>query len=517
MKLNSLKQNIPLGRLGTADDIALIVVFLASAAADYILVLISRECAMDVTSRPISTTALTVLEQAAWRALEASILYYQGRPVGTIAARDPNVDALNYDQCFVRDFVPSALAFLIRGDAEIVHNFLVETLALQSQKRQMDCFKPGQGLMPASFKVQTVNGQEQMIADFGEQAIGRVTPIDSCLWWVILLRAYSNATGDIQLASEPEFQHGIRLILDLCLAARFDMYPTLLVPDGAFMIDRRMGVYGHPLEIQVLFYAMLRSAQELLLPDEQNLLYLNAVEERLNHLSYHLREYYWLDFKHLNQIYHYKEEEFGDRAINKFNIYPDSIPQWLIEWLSKTVGYYAGNLSSGWMDFRFFALGNLMAVITGLATHEQSQAIMNLIEQHRDDLIGEMPMKICFPALQDLEWKIITGCDAKNVPWSYHNGGNWPVLLWMLAAAAVKMGRIELAQKAIAIAESNLQTDEFPEYYDGRYGHLIGREARNYQTWTIAGYLVAKAIIEDPNYLSLICFNGENAVMPCIV
>jgi hypothetical protein len=369
--------------------------------------------------------------------------------------------------------------------------------------------------MPASFKVQTVNGQEQLIADFGEQAIGRVTPIDSCLWWVILLRAYIKATGNSQLAAEPDFQHGIRLILDLCLAARFDLYPTLLVPDGAFMIDRRMGVYGCPLEIQVLFYAMLRAVQELLLPNDQNSFYLNAVGERLNHLTYHLREYYWLDFKHLNEIYRYKKEEFGDRAVNQFNIYPESIPQWLIEWLSETAGYYAGNLGSGWIDFRFFTLGNLMAVITGLATHEQSQAILNLIEQRWDDLVGQMPMKICFPALEDLEWKILTGCDPKNVPWSYHNGGNWTVLLWILAAAAVKADRSELAQKAITIAERSLEVDEFPEYYDGRYGHLIGREARKHQTWTIAGYLVAKALMSNLEHLSLICFSSENTVMPC--
>ncbi len=106
---------------------------------------------MNVTLRSISTTATTMLEQKAWQALEASILYYQGHPVGTIAAHDTSVDTLNYDQCFVRDFVPSALVFLIRGDVEIVRNFLIETLALQSQERHMDCFKPPQGLIPASF------------------------------------------------------------------------------------------------------------------------------------------------------------------------------------------------------------------------------------------------------------------------------------------------------------------------------------------------------------------------------
>lgn len=36
VKLNSLKQNIPLGRLGTPEDIAPLVAFLASSAADYI-------------------------------------------------------------------------------------------------------------------------------------------------------------------------------------------------------------------------------------------------------------------------------------------------------------------------------------------------------------------------------------------------------------------------------------------------------------------------------------------------
>ncbi|WP_026086115.1 MULTISPECIES: glycoside hydrolase 100 family protein [Fischerella] len=109
-----------------------------------------------------------------------------------------------------------------------------------------------------------------MTADFGEHAIAKVPPVDSCLWWIILLRAYVKATGDISLAHKTEFQQGIKLILEMCLVHRFAMYPTMLVLDGAFMIDRRMGVYEHPLEIQVLFYAALRAATELLLPNNDN-------------------------------------------------------------------------------------------------------------------------------------------------------------------------------------------------------------------------------------------------------
>lgn len=172
----------------------------------------------------------------------------------------------------------------------------------------MDCYTPGQGLMPASFKVQTVylegegvKGTEEILhPDFGEAAIGRVAPVDSgkcrflvcwyriffisseslsafvvvylptlqCLisyaaldfaglWWIILLRAYGKCTGDLRLQERVDVQTGIKMILKVCLADGFDMFPSLLVTDGSMMIDRRMGIHGHPLEIQVLVYAYL--------------------------------------------------------------------------------------------------------------------------------------------------------------------------------------------------------------------------------------------------------------------
>jgi hypothetical protein len=445
----------------------------------------------------------------AWKALEDSIIYYYGRPVGSVAARDPDVEALNYNQCFVRDFVSSALLFLMNGQTEIVRHFLVETLALQDETKQMDYFNAGQGLMPASFKVATSYGEQFLTADFGEHAIARVTPVDSSLWWIILLRAYVKTTGDIALAHQPEFQKGLIHILKLCLADRFDMFPTMLVPDGAFMIDRRMGVYGHPLEIQALFYGALRAVRELLAPNRQGEIYTLVVNQRLRTLNFHIRTYYWLDIKRLNEIYRYQGEEFGDTAVNKFNIYPESIPYWLTEWMPEQGGYLAGNLGPAQMDFRFFTLGNLMAIICSLSSPQESQWIMDLIEQRWDDLVGNMPMKICFPAVEGLEWKILTGCDPKNVPWSYHNGGNWPVLLWLLAAAAQKTGRPHIARIAIELAEKRLSKDQWPEYYDGKNGRLVGKQARKYQTWTISGFLLAKHLISHPEDLGLFSFDEE--------
>lgn len=72
------------------------------------------------------------IEKEAWRLLRNAVVSYCGSPVGTVAANDPNDKTpLNYDQVFIRDFIPSAFAFLLKGEGEIVRNFLLHTLQLQ--------------------------------------------------------------------------------------------------------------------------------------------------------------------------------------------------------------------------------------------------------------------------------------------------------------------------------------------------------------------------------------------------
>jgi hypothetical protein len=366
--------------------------------------------------------------------------------------------------------------------------------------------------MPASFAVETQGSEEVLVPDFGEHAIARVAPVDSGFWWLILLLAYTRASGDVALAKQADFQRAIHLILELCLTPRFDMYPTLLVPDGGYMIDRRMGVYGYPFDIQALFVAALSAAQALLADDDP---LREAVIERLGHLTYHLRRYYWMDFARLNEIYRYKVEEYGREVVNTLNIYPASIPDWILRWLPSSGGYFAGNVGPGRMDFRWFAQGNLMAVMTGIATAEQSDAIMALLEERWDDIIGAMPVKLCFPALDGLDWQSITGADPKNTPWSYHNGGNWPFLLWLLAAAAVSSGRPELARRALDTAAARINEQRWPEYYDGPDGRLIGKEARAFQTWSIAGFIAAEELLKHPDRVGLFALEESPAVAAC--
>ncbi|XP_061979251.1 alkaline/neutral invertase E, chloroplastic-like [Populus nigra] len=447
------------------------------------------------------------IEEEAWDLLRASVVCYCGNPIGTIAANDPNsTSILNYDQVFIRDFIPSGIAFLLKGEYDIVRNFILYTLQLQSWEKTMDCYSPGQGLMPASFKVRTVPldsedsaTEEVLDADFGEAAIGRVAPVDSGLWWIILLRAYGKCSGDLSVQERVDVQTGMKMILRLCLADGFDMFPTLLVTDGSCMIDRRMGIHGHPLEIEALFYSALLCAREMLAPEDGSADLIRALNNRLVALSFHIREYYWIDLKKLNEIYRYTTEEYSYDAVNKFNIYPDQIPPWLVEFMPNKGGYLIGNLQPAHMDFRFFTLGNLWSIVSSLATLDQSHAILDLIEAKWAELVAEMPIKICYPALEGQEWRIITGSDPKNTAWSYHNGGSWPTLLWQLTVACIKMNRPEIAERAVQLVERRISRDKWPEYYDTKRARFIGKQAHLFQTWSISGYLVAKLFLANPS------------------
>lgn len=128
---------------------------------------------------------------------------------------------------------------------------------------------------------------------------------------------------------------------------------------------------------------------------------------------------------------------------------------------------------------------------------------MSLYHDGWDDLVGKMPAKLVFPAVVGKEWMFMTGSDPKNVPWSYHNGGNWPVLLWPLVASALKTGRGDLAQLALDVADHSLPKAQWPEYYDGQHGNLIGRRAQLNQVWSASAYLLAHKLADDPSFLDL--------------
>ena len=90
------------------------------------------------------------------------------------------------------------------------------------------------------------------------------------------------------------------------------------------------------------------------------------------------------------------------------------------------------------------------------------------------------------------------------------------VILWMLTAACIKAGRPQIARRAIEQVETRLAKDGWPEYYDGKLGRYVGKQARKFQTWSIAGYLVAKMMLEDPSHLGMIGLEEDKKMKPSL-
>ncbi|AFY61783.1 glycoside hydrolase 100 family protein [Synechococcus sp. PCC 6312] len=462
----------------------------------------------------LPSTSQDILETARHLLYNKALVYFQGKPIGTIAALPQKVrnysngqvsvsipgEDLNYTEVFIRDNVPSMLYFLVDDRPEIVRNFLDICLSLQSQQPQTA------GIFPTSFHVSAT----KLTADYGQRAIGRVVSVDATLWWLILAQVYSQWTQDWGWAAQETVQQGLKRFLRLILHPGFREAPTLHVPDGAFMIDRPLDVWGAPLEIQVLLYGALLSTTHLILQGRGRELQEDErqqVEQSLD-LAIRLRRYllkhYWLNSRIVQILRRRPTDLYGDRIVNEYNIRTETIPHWLQTWLGDRGGYLIGNVRTGRLDFRFFTLGNCLAAIFDLLPRPQQKALFHLISQNRHELFAEMPLRICHPPLDHEDWRNKTGYDPKNKVWCYHNAGHWPCLFWFLVIAILRQESPtdELVADSYAYHRllkdgyetllSRLPEQQWAEYFDGPTGVWIGQQARAYQTWTITSLLLSE-------------------------
>jgi hypothetical protein len=470
-----------------------------------------------------------------------AMVYYQDKPIGTLAAIPQKTYAyvegqlkvvgsrsdLNYHEVFIRDNVPVMVFFLLDGRADIMRRFLDTCLSLQSTRPQTA------GTFPSSF---TVDG-DRLLGDYGQRAIGRVISVDATLWWPILAHLYVQRSQDEDWARQPQVQKGLQRFLDLILHPGFRDAPTLHVPDGAFMIDRPMDVWGCPLEIQVLLYGALLSTAALIRLDLQNKEGCDSdpfaqkqrwqtqqVVNWARRLRRYLLKNYWVNTHTVQVLRRRPTEQYGDAISNEYNIQTETIPHWLQHWLGSRGGYLIGNVRTGRPDFRFFSLGNCLGAIFDVLSQAQQRALFSLILQNRGELIAEMPLRICHPPLDDADWRNKTGYDPKNRAWCYHNAGHWPCLLWFLILAVLRHQRgsspdsglrngwlylpmQDLLQESYQILLRRLPEQKWAEYFDGPTGVWMGQQARLYQTWTVAGLLLAHHLLkvnpEDANVFDL--------------
>jgi hypothetical protein len=477
--------------------------------------------------------AKQAVQQAEKLFFDHALVSCQNKIVGAVAAIQTQAPSdfhgdLNYGEVFIRDNVPVMVYLMLKGRSEVVRHFLDTSFSLQSTT------VPTVGIFPTSF----TEKDGKVLADYGQRAIGRVASVDASLWIPILAHLYVKKTGDRDWACQSKIQMGVMRLLTLLLRPRFHHAPTLYVPDAAFMIDRPLDVWGAPLEIQTLLYGALLCCASLLktdlatkgierLPVDGNLprnqiprdpftaqqvqQYVAAIA-CAKALRRYLLRHYWVNSKSIQVLRQRPNEEYGDRAMNEYNIRTETIPHWLQDWLGKRGGYLLGNIRTGKPDFRFFTLGNCLGALFDVLSYNQQEALFYLVAQ--------MPLRICHPPLDDEDWRRDTGYDPKNRPWSYHNGGHWPCLLWFLTAAVLRLPQNypgingnfqeimrELLQSSYQMLIEQLPVQRWAEYFDGPTGLWTGQQTRYQQTWTIVGFLLVHHLIEvnpaDANILDV--------------
>lgn len=141
----------------------------------------------------------------------------------------------------------------------------------------------------------------------------------------------------------------------------------------------------------------------------------------------------------------------------------------------------------------FDALGNLLAIATGLATPKIAESILKYIEAQK--INKPYPCKAIFPPIKtgDKEWhSYFSKCLAKD-PYQYSNGGVWPFIGAFYVVALVKVKDYKKAEKELNnLAEANKlgreREWEFNEWIDGKSGKPKGAPE---QGWSAGAYVYA--------------------------
>jgi len=153
---------------------------------------------------------------------------------------------------------------------------------------------------------------------------------------------------------------------------------------------------------------------------------------------------------------------------------------------------YLGFRAAGeWFD----CLGNLLAILAGVADRKNTATILDFIERRRLDLY---PLPAIYPAVRpgNPDWRDYYG--MLNLPHHYHNGGIWPFIGGFYVAALMKAGRVSEAQAALVRLAGLNRVGEFNEWHHGETAAPMGVGD---QAWSSGMYLFASECVRTGNFL----------------
>ncbi|MCC7497945.1 MAG: hypothetical protein IT160_10230 [Bryobacterales bacterium] len=356
-----------------------------------------------------------------------------------------------HHQVWARDAMIALLGGRLSGDEAIFRSLEASIGTLRSRQA-------ASGAIPNNVDAATGRPNFRAYADAG-------------LWWVI---------GSSLLAPEPAVNRGI---LRWYECQDVDQSGLLSMQESADWQDL-FCTRGKGLYLNCLYVLALRSAARVAAADEpvDCATYLHRAEL----VASRINRYFWYQgdgnmLRHISHTFSTESRKERDSLGRK---------RWLpVKRLLVDELYYLPYLGFRAAGEWFDCLGNLLAILTGVAGSERSQKILDFILRHHLDT---HPLPALYPPVQpgDPDWRDYYG--MLNVPNHYHNGGIWPFIGGFYIAALVHCGRIAQAAAALERLGDLNRAGRFNEWHSGTTAEPMGTE---HQAWSAGMYLFAAGCV----------------------
>lgn len=337
------------------------------------------------------------------------------------------------------------------------------------------------GLIPNNVDVQTGETSFQAYADSG-------------LWFVIGTDVLARTAGD--RAFLDRIYPAVRATLNWYAYQDVDQSGLISMVEGSDWEDlfavRNKGTY-----VNVLYYIALRLSHALALRMNDNAMAddyaysAQRLKEKINYYCWHrgsrdvARHLQFgsggVSYEHAMRFVELREQHYRDHHPTLAERY-----------------YYLPYITFRDFGVHFDSLGNLLAILSGVADKEQTDHILSLIDEF--DIARPYPIRAIAPPIEvgSRDWRYYYLFAGLNEPHRYHNGGVWPFVGGFYVAALVKAGRFDDAERAlVALAEANKlgregREWEFNEWLHGESGEPLGMAD---QAWSAGMYIFASEAV----------------------
>jgi len=367
--------------------------------------------------------------------------------------------ATGYTQVWTRDSMLSLLGLSLAGDVEI-------NQAIKTTLQTIAAHQTSRGLVPDNVNTQAGRATFQAYADAG-------------LWYVI---------GASVMGIQDE---SVRKTLEWYRYQEVHNNYLISMPEGGDWEDL-FAVRDRGLTINVLHVLALRAAGGV--ADKQgDVARAQEYDEHADRIAEKINQSFW--YRGDGDVLPHIRDAFGSLVFDTSG--RDQLGRQMVP-PTKTLlvrdQYYLPYLTLWGFGEWFDSLGNLLAIISGVASDRQAEQIVQCISEHQ--LAEPQPIQSLYPVIEPghADWRPYYTFGNLNLPHQYHNGGAWPYIGALYVAALVKMGkRAQAAEELEKLAELNVR-GEFPEWLHGQTGEARGMK---HQLWSASLYLYAYHAVEQ--------------------